>query len=195
MRTTPFVLALSLATVGWARGGGAAQILVTLSGELVFNKGPAGIGLIWGFAGVGLVVGGIVGPRVGKHLNFAQYKNVIALCFLVLGSSYMLFSVMPTIGWAVVFITLSRVAMGANNVLNRTMLLTHVPDGFRGRVLATVEAIPTAVMMLSMMSAGIASQHFGVRMIGVAAGALSASTALFWAVANWAGKLPEPAQR
>ena len=42
------------------RGGGAAQILFTLFGEVVFNRGAAGIGLIWGFAGIGLVIGGVI---------------------------------------------------------------------------------------------------------------------------------------
>lgn len=189
---TPLVLAIALCTVGWASGGGAAQILFTLFGELVFHKGPAGVGLIWGFAGIGLVIGGVLGHRIGKQLPFPRYKNAIALAFFTLGTSYMLFSIMPTIGWAILFITLSRIAMGANNVLNRTMLLTHVPDAFRGRVLGIVESMLNATMMLSMMAAGVASQHYGVRTIGVAAGALSASTALFWSLANWTGKLPEP---
>jgi hypothetical protein len=32
----------------------------------------------------------------------------------------------------------------------------------------------------------------GCRVIGAIAGCLSASTAIFWAWANWRGKLPEP---
>ena len=192
MRRTPIVMAVGLATIGWASGGGAAQILFTLFGEVVFNAGPAGIGLIWGFAGVGLVVGGLVGHRVGGELSFEQYKTAIALCFVVIGGAYMLFSVMPVIWLAVVFITISRVAMGVNNVLNRTMLLTHVPDQVRGRVLATIDAILNGTMMLSMMGAGIASRHVSIRAIGVAAGALTAFTAVFWIWANSTGRLPEP---
>jgi MFS family permease len=192
MRRTPIVLAVGLATVGWASGGGAAQILFTLFGEIVFNAGPGGIGLIWGFAGVGLVLGGLIGHRIGGRLSFEQYKAAIGLCFVVIGGAYMLFSVMPVIGLAVVFITISRVAMGVNNVLNRTMLLTHVPNQVRGRVLATIEAILNGTMMLSMMGAGVASKHFSIRGIGVAAGALTACTAVFWVWANWRGRLPEP---
>jgi hypothetical protein len=46
--------------------------------------------------------------------------------------------------------------------------------------------------MLSMGLAGIASMTYTPRQIGVVAGLLTASTAVFWAWANAAGKLVEP---
>ena len=46
---------------------------------------------------------------------------------------------------------------------------------------------------ISMMAAGIASQHVGIRLIGTISGLASSSTAIFWGWANWHGKLPEPA--
>jgi len=194
IRATPLVLAIGLAGIGWSSGGGAAQILFTLFGEVVFQKGPAGVGLIWGSAGIGLVIGGIAGHRIGQRLSFAAYKHTISVCFSVLGGAYILFSLSQSIWVAVIFITLSRIAMGANNVLNRTMLLTHVPDAYRGRVYSTVDMMMHTVMMLSMMGAGVASKYWSVRTIGVVAGALSASTAVFWTWANLAGKLTEPLQ-
>src|SRR5438309_936328 len=43
IRSTPLILGIGLLSVGWAAGGGAAQILFTLFGEQVFKRGPAGI--------------------------------------------------------------------------------------------------------------------------------------------------------
>ena len=51
MRQQPLILAIALLGIGWASGGGAAQILFTLFGEVVFDRGPAGIGILWGCAG------------------------------------------------------------------------------------------------------------------------------------------------
>ena len=51
MRQQPLILAVALLGIGWASGGGAAQILFTLFGEIVFDRGPAGIGILWGCAG------------------------------------------------------------------------------------------------------------------------------------------------
>jgi len=74
---------------------------------------------------------------------------------------------------AMFFIGLSRIAMGTNSVLNRTILLTCVPDGLRGRVFTSVDALLHASMMLSMGLAGIASMTYTPRQIGVVAGLLS----------------------
>jgi hypothetical protein len=99
---------------------------------------------------------------------------------------------MPTIWFAAAFIGLSRIAMGSNNVLNRTMLLTHVPDHFRGRVFSTTDMMMNGTMMISLTVASVATTLFPIRGIGVVAGLLSGSTAVFWGLADAAGKLPEP---
>jgi MFS family permease len=77
MRSNPLVFGIAMLSVGWATGGGAAQILFSLFGEKVFNAGPWGIGLIWGFAGVGLLIGGTIAYRLGKWITFVQYKRTV----------------------------------------------------------------------------------------------------------------------
>ncbi len=192
MRSSPLILAIALVGVGWATGGGAAQILFSLFGELVFHRGPAGIGEIWGCAGVGLVIGAVLAHRIGPKLSFANYKRTISICYVIHGGSYIVFSVMRHYGAALFFIGLSRAAVAVSSVLNFSQLLRHVDDEYRGRVFATSETLVWSTMMLSMMGAGIASQHHSPREIGVVSGALSSCTALFWGWANWTGKLPEP---
>lgn len=189
---TPLLLAIALAGVGWASGGGAAQILFSLFGEVVFRAGAFGVGVIWGAAGVGLVVGGVVGHRYGQKMSFAQYKWAIATCFLVLGTSYMAFSQMPTMAGAVVCILVSRVAMGMNNVLNRSMLLHQVPNAYRGRIFTTVELLMSVTMAASMGVASLALAVYSIRTVALLAGAVTTLTAVFWAGANWAGYLRAP---
>jgi MFS family permease len=193
MKSTPLILAIALAWVGWASGGGAAQILFTLYGELVFNRGAAGIGVIWSAAGFGLVGGGYLAFWLGRRLRYRAYKNTISIGYVIHGLSYVLFAIMPTIWLSSLCVGISRIAMGSINVLNRTMLLTHVPDRYRGRVFSTAEMMMNATMMISLTIASVATQHYPIRTIGVAAGLLSASTAVFWFWADVAGKLPEPA--
>ena len=71
IRSTPLILGIGLLSVGWAAGGGAAQILFTLFGEQVFKRGAAGIGEIWGMAGVGLLIGGALAHLIGRRMGFA----------------------------------------------------------------------------------------------------------------------------
>ena len=193
IRSTPLVLAITLSLIGWASGGGAAQVLFTLYGEQVFNRGPAGIGIIWSAAGFGLVGGGVLAHRMGKRLGFSGYKNAISIGYVIHGAAYVLFAIMPSIWLSSLFVGISRIAMGSNNVLNRTMLLTHVPDRFRGRVFSTSEMILNVAMTVSLTAASIASTSVPIRTIAVIAGCLSGSTAVFWFWADRAGKLTEPA--
>jgi MFS family permease len=192
MVKTPLILGIGLIAVGWASGGGAAQVLFTLFSELVFKRGAAGLGQLWGIAGVGLLIGGITGNYLGKRIGFATYKRTVLLCYLLHGGAYVVFSQMPHWGWALFFMGLSRAAVAVSSVLNWSNLLRHVEDRFRGRVFATIETMSWSTMMVSMLAAGGACQYFGVRAIGAASGLLSSSTALFWGWANWRGKLPEP---
>jgi MFS family permease len=193
MRSSPLILAIGLVAVGWATGGGAAQILFSLFGEMVFNRGSAGIGIIWGCAGLGLVGGAVVAHRIGPRLSYRGYKRVISISYLIHGGSYVLFSQAPTFAWALVWIFLSRGSVAVSSVLNTSQLLRHVSNDYRGRVFATVETWTWLTMMISMGIAGLASAQYGPRVIGAWSGVLSSTTGIFWAWANWTGKLPEPA--
>lgn len=195
MLSSPLVLGIALVGVGWATGGGAAQILFSLFGELVFARGAAGIGTLWAFAGVGLLVGAVFAHWLGKRISFETYKRTIILCYIVHGSAYVAFSQMQEFWQALLFMALSRAAVAVSSVLNYSQLLRHVPDAYRGRVFATMESMTWGTMMLSLTAAGIASQTVSPRTIGAWAGVLSGTTALFWATATWTGRLPEPELR
>ncbi len=194
IRATPLVFWIGMVSVGWATGGGAAQILFTLFGEQVFKRGAAGIGTIWGFAGVGLLIGGWLGHVVGRRTGFAGYKRAISISYITHGAAYVAFSQMGNYGIALAFICLSRVGMAVSSVLNYSQLLRHTPDRFRGRVFSTMESLRWSVMIGSMAAAGIASQYFSPRTIGAAAGILSSFTAVAWAWADGSGRIPEPAE-
>ena len=192
MRATPLVLGIAVISIGWASGGGAAQILFSIFGEIVFNRGAAGIGQIWASAGVGLLFGGAFGHWYGKHGSFRGYKRAITICYIIHGGAYVIFSQMERYWLALIFIGLSRAAVGVSSVLNMTQLLRNVPDEYRGRVFATIESITWAVMLLSMTAAGIASQAVSPRTIGAWSGVLSSTTAIAWAFLNLSGRSPEP---
>jgi MFS family permease len=192
MRSVPLILGIGMISVGWATGGGAAQVLFALFGEQVFHRGAAGIGEIWGFAGIGLLIGGGLGHLIGRHIGFGGYKRTVTVSYILHGAAYVLFSQMRLYWAALLMMLLSRVGMAVCSVLNNEQLLRHTEDEFRGRVFATMESLRWAVMMISMAAAGICSQYYSPRILGAAAGILSSLTALYWAWADWRGHLPEP---
>jgi MFS family permease len=195
MRSVPLMLGIGMISVGWAMGGGAAQILFALFGQQVFHRGAEGIGAIWGFAGIGLLLGGATGHITGRHVDFAGYKRAVTISYVLHGATYMLFSQVESYSAALVCMMFSRIGMAVTSVLNNSQLLRHTPDEFRGRVFATMESLRWSVMIVSMAAVGIASQYFGARSIGFVAGAFGVLTALVWGWADWTGRLPEPALR
>ena len=192
MWSVPLMIGIALISVGWALGGGAAQILFALFGEQVFHRGAAGIGSIWGFAGIGLLIGGPVGHLIGRRAGFQSYKRAVTLSYLLHGAAYMAFSQTPSYAAALVWMMLSRVGMAITSILNQSQLLRHTPNEFRGRVFATMESLRWSVMIVSMAAAGVASQYTGPRTIGLVAGAFGLLTALAWTWLDWRGGLPEP---
>ena len=110
------------------------------------------------------------------------------------GAAYMLFSQASTYSLALVAMMFSRIGMAVTSVLNNLQLLRHTPDQFRGRVFATMESLRWSMMIVSMAAAGIASQYYSPRTIGLIAGALGLVTALAWAWCDWTGRLPEPSE-
>ena len=193
LRATPLIFGIGLINVGWASGGGAGQILLSLFGDVVFRRGSVGIGAIWGSAGVGLIIGSIIAHRLFPRLSFKAYKITVSVCYIVHGLFYLLFSLSPSFAAAIFFIGASRVAVGVSSVCNSSQLLRHVAHDYRGRVFSTVETWTWMTMMVSMSVAGYASDHVSPRVIGTVAAFFSMSTAFWWGWANYAGKLPEPA--
>ena len=151
MRSVPLVLAIALLSVGWAMGGGAAQILFTLFGEIVFNHGASGIGIIWGCAGLGLLLGGVFANWLGRRLSFDAYKLTVFIDYIVHGAAYVAFSQAKRFDMALLFILVSRGGMAVNSVLNYSYLLRTVANNYRGRVFATIETLTWTMMMISMM--------------------------------------------
>jgi predicted MFS family arabinose efflux permease len=192
IRGVPLILAIALVGVGWATGGGAAQVFFSLFGEKVFQRGAAGTGIIWSCAGLGLLTGAPIGHYLGRTLSFAGYKRTISLAYLIHGLSYVFFAQSQTFFWACVWIAASRAAVAVSSVMNMSQLLRHVDDAFRGRVFSTMESLNWGTMMLSMTAAGLASDYYPLRTIAAVSGLLSGSTAIFWALAVWRGKIPEP---
>ncbi len=190
---TPLVLGIGLISVGWAAGGGAAQLLFVLFGEQVFHRGPEGVGAMAGFAGIGLLIGGLSAHSIGAHVRFRGYKRTVSLAYLSHGLLFILFSLTQGYVTALIVLAASRIGMAITSVLNTAELLKHAPDHYRGRVFGTMESLRWSTMILSMAAASFASDLVSPRAIGVVAGGFGAATGLAWAWANWRGKLPEPA--
>jgi hypothetical protein len=157
MLKTPLVLAIALAWVGGLPAAArrscssrcTANRCSTAAPRASASSGRRRASVWWR--------GGVLAHRIGKRLSFGAYKDTISGAFVVHGLTYVLFAIMPNIWLSALFVGISRIAMGTINVLNRTMLLTHVPDRYRGRVFSTAEMMMNTTMLLSLSLASVAT--------------------------------------
>ena len=98
------MLGIGMISVGWAIGGGAAQILFALFAEQVFHRGASGIGEIWGFAGLGLLIGGAAGHLLGRQTTSPPTSARSPISYVLHGAGYMLFSQAGSFAAALVLI-------------------------------------------------------------------------------------------
>jgi len=187
VRHQPVVLGLLLVGVGWATGGGAAQILFTLFAVDVYRAGESGIGILYSAAGFGIVVGATTSNAFFRHRSFAVTKWVIGISMVLTGVFYSIFSFTQTLWAGVLWIALSRMVMGINNIIGTTLLMNTVPARFRGRTFSVKESVVIFSMVVSMLMAGIAQRYVGPHRIALVAGILTLLTGVLWLLANWAG--------
>jgi MFS family permease len=187
VRRQPIVLGLLLVGVGWATGGGAAQILFSLFAVDVYHAGESGIGILYAAAGLGIVVGATASNAFFRHQSFAVTKWVIGISMVLTGIFYSIFSFTHTLWSGVIWIALSRVVMGINNIIGTTLLMNTVPAEFRGRTFSVKDTVVIFTMVVSMLVAGIAQRYTGPHAIALVAGILTLLTGVLWLAANWAG--------
>jgi MFS family permease len=191
IRSQPIVLGLLLVGVGWATGGGAAQILFSLFAVDVYHAGESGIGLLYSAAGLGIVVGATVSNTFFRHQSFTVTKWVIGISMVLTGIFYSIFSFTQALWVGLIWIALSRVVMGINNIISTTLLMNIVPSEFRGRTFSVKETVVIFTMVVSMLLAGVAQRYIGPHAIALVAGGLTLLTGLLWLAANLAGAYTE----
>jgi MFS family permease len=191
VRSNPIVLGLLLIGVGWATGGGAAQILFSIFAIDVFHAGDQGIGILYSAAGLGIVIGATVANWYFRNKSFAVTKWVIGFSMVLTGIFYSIFSFTQQMWTGFLWIMLSRVVMGINHIIGTTLLMNIVPSQFRGRTFSTKETVVIFTMVVSMLLAGVGQHYTGPQTIALIAGILTLLTGVIWLIANLAGVYKE----
>jgi predicted MFS family arabinose efflux permease len=187
IRRNPIVMGLLLIGVGWATGGGAAQILFSIFAVDVYRAGDQGIGILYSAAGLGIVIGSTIANVYFRHKSFRVTKWVLGCSMVMTGVFYSAFSFTQSLWSGVWWIALSRVVMGINHIIGVTLLMNIVPPRFRGRTFSTKEAVVIFTMVLSMLLAGVGQHYIGPRSIALIAGLLTLMTGAIWLLANLSG--------
>ena len=177
------VLALLSVKAGFGLGAGVIGLLPILALE-VFHAGDTGTGILWGFRGVGALVGPFLARRFTKDLG--SLFAAIGVSFAVYGLFYGTVPLMPTLWGAALFVLLAHLGGGAQWTLSTYGLQVLVPDRIRGRVFAVDFGMVTLTLACSILAAGWAADHFDPRAVMAVMAAIALGYAAVWSVATTA---------
>src|SRR5689334_5721427 len=172
----------------WATGGGAMNLIADRLGALVFSgqngvSPDSAVAAFYFAGGFGLFIGMVIARRVGAF--FELRKRTVAFIgwsLFMQGVLYALVGVMPTLVWACVLMSVSRVLLGAEFAVQETLLMRLVPDYLRGRVSTSDRAGEMLIWTFSTAVAGWSLHTITPRTLTVICGLLSGTAGLLWLV-------------
>jgi MFS family permease len=158
-RSNRYVSAFLMSKFGFGLGSGVVGLLAVLA-KRRFARGDAGTGLLLAARGIGVVVGPLVLRWVARKGRGA----LLLACGLgscVYGVGYLGVSRLGTLWLAALLILFAHLGGGVQWTGTFLGLQQSSPDEFRGRIMAADFALVTLSMSISLVGAGLASQHFG----------------------------------
>ncbi|GAX88781.1 MFS transporter [Effusibacillus lacus] len=171
MRSNKIVLTLLLLMLGWAVGGGAFNVLLSVMATDVYQSDSFGLGMLYASIGGGTVAGSIL---IAKHSDLSLRKiKVLAGCSFVADSLlHILFANTDSFLWG----CLTLLGVGMAGALGNTAIVTLIakttPEDLQGRVFSITNSLSSSVLALSMVAAGLLVPVIGPRLSGTLGGGL-----------------------
>lgn len=177
------VLSLLAVKAGFGLGGGVIALLPVLA-LAVFDAGDRGTGILYGFRGIGIVLGPfLVGPFI-KDDDLRTVFWAIAAAFVVFAASYAVVPWMPGPYAAGAFVLAAHLGGGVQWTLSSYALQVIVPDRIRGRIFAFDEALISVTIALSATLAGWVAEFVDVRVVMLGLAGVTGLMAMVWTLAT-----------
>jgi MFS family permease len=177
------VLALLSVKGGFGLGAGVVALLPILALQ-VFHAGDRGTGILFGFRGVGVVLGPFLVRKLMREDDLRPLFWAIAVSFAMYGLFYAAVPLMPEIWAAGAFVLVAQLGGGAQWTLSTFGLQVIVPDHIRGRVFAFDYGLVTASIAVSATVAGWIANYVGVRVMMVALAGIQLCYSVAWSLAT-----------
>lgn len=116
------------------------------------------IGLIFSIAGIGGILGSVIGSQVQRHLTFGQAITIIIWGFTLLFLSY---SLVPQFLLLGLVAALSFMLITIYNVLSISYRLALIPEELQGRVNSAFRFLAFAFKPIGMTVCGLLLDRFG----------------------------------
>jgi MFS family permease len=177
------VASLIAVKAGFGTGTGLIGLLPVLS-FTVYQMGDRGSGILYGFRGVGALLGPFLARPFIRDRNLRSLFAAISVCLAVYGIFYAAVPWMPTIWLAGVLVMFAHFGGGGQWTLSTYGLQLIVPDRIRGRVLGFDDALITFTLAVSSLLAGWAAEVVSVRVVMAGLAAVELLFAVVWTIAT-----------
>jgi predicted MFS family arabinose efflux permease len=160
----PLIRLLTLVEAADGLRYGAGYLLII---ELARNVGADAlqIGLVFGGAGVGGLLGGLLAARVTKRYPLGR---VAILLLWAEAAAFPLYAVAPSWAWLALVAMLESLLVPIYSVAMNTYRLTITPDHMRGRTNSAVATLTTGAMSVGTIVGGLLLEHIGATALALA---------------------------
>lgn len=177
------VLALLSVKGGFGIGAGVIALLPLLALD-AFAAGDRGTGILYGFRGVGIVLGPFLVRPFVKDDDLRPVFWAISAAFVIFGLSYAVVPWMPGVYLAGLFVLVGHLGGGMQWTMSSYALQVIVPDRIRGRIFAFDEALVSVTVAVSATMAGLAAEVFDVRLVLFGLALVACGFAVVWTAAT-----------
>lgn len=122
------------------------------------GAGDAQIGLIFSIAGIGGIIGSVIGGQIQKRLTFGQAINMVIWCLTLL---YTMYAVVPHFFLLGVVSALGFLLITIYNVVGISYRLALIPENLQGRVNSAFRLLAFGFRPLGMALSGFLLEHAG----------------------------------
>jgi MFS family permease len=141
-------------------GAGIKSPLEPIFALRELEAGPAGLGLLGAFWGVGMALGSFTASRAARRWRHGQ---MLSVSVFVVAATVLLASVSPTLAPILILWLAAGAANTIGTVAYETLLQESTPDRFRGRVMAAVEAALESGLLVGVLIAGLLGSFLSAR--------------------------------
>jgi MFS family permease len=153
----------------------SANLAEIFLAKQTLHGGDFGFGLLWSASGVGLVVGALWANGLVRRFGVrTAYPRALLLWALGMAAA----AASPNIWIAALAMVVAATGNGIGVVVNITLVQRGAPDHVRGRALAAIMSVNSAMMLVVFLAAGPATDALGARAVySIAAGSLVVAAA------------------
>jgi len=137
-----------------------AMVLMPVFADVVFHRGPRGLGFLMGAMGIGAVCGTLV---LARRTRTAGLPGVMFYGALILGTAFLTFGFLSSFPVALVVMMAAGFSAMRQNASANTLIQTLVPDDYRGRIMALYSMTVVGMGPFGSLAAGVLAGRIGAR--------------------------------